>query len=109
ILYPYGVADVHDLPDKFQVEGISNPNQTIPVIPDSILPETRLDDSPRLPRSGIDLKEHLTTLEANYIKQALDECDGVVAHAANMLGMRRTTLVEKMRKLGLTRIETEVS
>ncbi|MDH5189972.1 MAG: sigma-54 dependent transcriptional regulator [Gammaproteobacteria bacterium] len=109
ILYPYGVADVHDLPDKFQVEGISNPNQTIPVIPDSILPETRLDDSPRLPRSGIDLKEHLTTLEANYIKQALDECDGVVAHAANMLGMRRTTLVEKMRKLGLTRIETEAS
>ena len=110
ILYPYGVADVHDLPDKFQVEGISNnPDQPIPVIPDSILPDTRIDNSPRLPRNGIDLKEHLTTLEANFIKQALDECDGVVAHAANMLGMRRTTLVEKMRKLGLQRPETEAS
>ncbi len=109
ILYPYGVADVHDLPDKFQVEGVSsNPDQPIPVIPDSILPDTRIDNSPRLPRNGIDLKEHLTTLEANFIKQALDECGGVVAHAANMLGMRRTTLVEKMRKLGLQRAETEV-
>ena len=109
ILYPYGVADVHDLPDKFQVAGISNPDQPMPIIPDSILPDIRIEESPRLPRAGIDLKEHLTTLEANFIKQALDECDGVVAHAANMLGMRRTTLVEKMRKLGLHRAETEMS
>ncbi|MDH5436772.1 MAG: helix-turn-helix domain-containing protein, partial [Gammaproteobacteria bacterium] len=96
-------------PDKFQVAGISNPDQPMPIIPDSILPDIRIEESPRLPRAGIDLKEHLTTLEANFIKQALDECDGVVAHAANMLGMRRTTLVEKMRKLGLHRAETEMS
>jgi sigma-54 specific flagellar transcriptional regulator A len=39
------------------------------------------------------------------IKQALDEADGVVAHAAKRLSMRRTTLVEKMRKYGLQRQE----
>ena len=35
------------------------------------------------------------------IVQALDEAEGVVAHAAKRLGMGRTTLVEKMRKFDL--------
>ncbi|WP_444543113.1 helix-turn-helix domain-containing protein [Methylogaea oryzae] len=54
-----------------------------------------------LPKDGMDLKEHLSSLESQLIQQALDECRGVVAHAANMLRMRRTTLVEKLRKYGL--------
>ena len=59
----------------------------------------------RLPKDGIDLKDHLSQLEFSLIKQALDEADGVVAHAAKRLSMRRTTLVEKMRKYGLQRQE----
>ena len=39
----------------------------------------------------------------DLIKQALDQQDGVVARAAEQLGMRRTTLVEKMRKYGLSK------
>jgi sigma-54 specific flagellar transcriptional regulator A len=35
--------------------------------------------------------------------QALDEAGGIVAHAARRLRMGRTTLVEKMRKLGIRR------
>jgi sigma-54 dependent transcriptional regulator, flagellar regulatory protein len=57
----------------------------------------------RLPREGLDLKEHINNLEYSLIKQALDEADGVVAHAASRLKLRRTTLVEKMRKYGLQR------
>jgi sigma-54 specific flagellar transcriptional regulator A len=57
----------------------------------------------RLPKENFDLKEHLGNLEYNYIKQALDEANGVVAHAANRLNMRRTTLVEKLRKYDLQR------
>jgi sigma-54 specific flagellar transcriptional regulator A len=56
-----------------------------------------------LPEEGIDLKEYLNTLELNLIRQALDECNGVVAHAARRLCMRRTTLVEKLRKIDLSR------
>ena len=67
--------------------------------------EVAVDALPRLPREGIDLKEHLATLERHFIKQALDEANGVVAHAANRLKLRRTTLVEKMRKYGLQRGE----
>jgi len=63
---------------------------------------------PRLPRDGLDIKEHLNNLEYTLIKQALDEAGGVVAHAAERLHLRRTTLVEKLRKYGLARTE-EVS
>jgi sigma-54 specific flagellar transcriptional regulator A len=59
--------------------------------------------SPRLPNDGLDLKEHLSQLEVSLIRQALDQANGVVAHAAQILRMRRTTLVEKLRKYGLAR------
>ena len=51
-----------------------------------------------LPTENFDLKEHMATLEYALIQQALDECNGVVAHAAKRLNMRRTTLVEKKKK-----------
>ena len=55
----------------------------------------------QLPEQGIDLKEYLTVMEGDLIRQALNECNGVVAHAAKRLNMRRTTLVEKLRKYDL--------
>ncbi|MGL6175723.1 MAG: helix-turn-helix domain-containing protein, partial [Vibrionaceae bacterium] len=57
----------------------------------------------QLPDDGLDLKTILVDLEVDFIRQALDVNMGVVARAASMLGMRRTTLVEKMRKYGLQR------
>ena len=72
------------------------------------MPAKELNNTPRLPRDGINLKQHLTEIEISLIEQSLDECAGVVAHAANRLQIRRTTLVEKMRKYGIQRPE-EVS
>ncbi|QUM88269.1 sigma-54-dependent Fis family transcriptional regulator [Moritella sp. 36] len=54
-----------------------------------------------LPERGVNLKEMLAEFEIDMIKQALDQQAHVVARAADQLGMRRTTLVEKMRKYGL--------
>jgi sigma-54 dependent transcriptional regulator, flagellar regulatory protein len=51
-----------------------------------------------LPRGGIDLKDHLSAIEIGLIRKALEEADGTVAGAARLLRMRRTTLVEKLRK-----------
>ncbi|MDP5041585.1 MAG: AAA family ATPase, partial [Paraglaciecola sp.] len=51
-----------------------------------------------LPSDGLNLKEYISDLEVSLITQALDQQDWVVARAAEVLGMRRTTLVEKMRK-----------
>lgn len=54
-----------------------------------------------LPNDGVNLKEFLADLEVSMITQALDKNDWVVARSAELLGMRRTTLVEKMRKYNL--------
>jgi len=51
-----------------------------------------------LPDQGLDLKEYLSAIELYLIRESLDRCDGVVAQAAKLLGLGRTTLVEKMRK-----------
>ena len=58
-------------------------------------------DSGILPNEGLNLKEHLAHLEVSLISQSLAKHDYVVARAAETLGMRRTTLVEKMRKYHL--------
>ncbi|MEA3198150.1 MAG: sigma-54 dependent transcriptional regulator, flagellar regulatory protein [Gammaproteobacteria bacterium] len=57
--------------------------------------------STELPRGGIDLKDHLSAIEIGLIRKALEEADGTVAEAARLLRMRRTTLVEKLRKYRL--------
>jgi sigma-54 specific flagellar transcriptional regulator A len=57
----------------------------------------------QLPPDGVNLKDHIETIELALIKQALAQSSGVVAHAAKLLNTRRTTLVEKLRKYGLQR------
>jgi sigma-54 specific flagellar transcriptional regulator A len=59
-------------------------------------------DEAALPRGGIDLKDHLSAIEIGLIRKALEEADGTVAEAARLLKMRRTTLVEKLRKYRLS-------
>jgi sigma-54 specific flagellar transcriptional regulator A len=54
-----------------------------------------------IPSDGLDLREHLGTIEKHLIRTALDQTDGTVAHAARLLKLRRTTLVEKLRKYDL--------
>ena len=54
-----------------------------------------------LPEGGMDLREHLLSIERRLIEQALERTGGTVAHAARLLNLRRTTLVEKLRKLGM--------
>jgi sigma-54 specific flagellar transcriptional regulator A len=54
-----------------------------------------------LPEDGLDLRAHLLDIERKLVSQALSRSSGVVAHAARLLGLRRTTLVEKLRKLGM--------
>jgi sigma-54 dependent transcriptional regulator, flagellar regulatory protein len=54
-----------------------------------------------LPEEGLDLRAHLLTIERQLIEQALARSHGTVAQAARLLNLRRTTLVEKMRKLNM--------
>jgi len=59
----------------------------------------------QLPPAGLDLRAFLTAIERQLIEQALSCANGTVAHAARLLNLRRTTLVEKLRKLGISTAE----
>ncbi len=93
VLFSGKAVTVQDLPEQFfrQSSRKNDKNLTVLTIPG--LPQEK----------HFDLKEHLTQLEFNLITQALNDCAGVVARAAKRLGLRRTTLVEKMKKHGIGR------
>ncbi|MCK5120740.1 MAG: sigma-54-dependent Fis family transcriptional regulator [Methylococcales bacterium] len=111
ITNPNGIIEVSDLPTKFQqyeipegfdIETVEDGNVTEEVNPvEQSESANVVEESPvlsQLPKQGLDLKEYLSDMEINLIQQALNECNGVVAHAAKRLNMRRTTLVEKLKK-----------
>ena len=54
----------------------------------------------------IDLRRHLRDIEVVLIEAALEKSDGMVSKAAEILKLRRTTLIEKMKKLMIDRPNT---
>ena len=103
IMHPFGVIGVQELPKKFRYvdEYDESPVLEEPSMPSGVPGLVGLDAPALLPVNGIDLKDYLANLEKQLIQQALDETSGVVARAAEKLRIRRTTLVEKVRKYGL--------
>lgn len=110
ILFPHGEVRASDLPEKYrgqqageEVRGAAllalMDGRTLPG-PETGTP-AMADALGLLPENGLDLKDHLADIEVGLIRQALDATGGVVAHAARLLHMQRTTLVEKLRKYGL--------
>lgn len=96
IEFPGEVVDQPDLPRKFQDLPEDTRTPAVPAIPDPRGPAL-------LPLNGLDLKDYLARLERSLIEQALEDTNKVVARAADRLHIRRTTLVEKMRKYGIER------
>jgi len=94
IMYPDREVDAEDLPPEYlggvDVDELRDPQ-----------PAAGGPEPPRLHPDGIDLKRYLADTERSLIEQALAESGGVVAQAAELLKLRRTTLVEKMRKHGI--------
>ncbi|KEF32990.1 MAG: sigma-54-dependent Fis family transcriptional regulator [Gammaproteobacteria bacterium] len=103
IMHPYGVIGVQELPKKFRYVDDYDENRPVEDsgMPSGVPGLVGLDAPALLPVNGIDLKDYLSNLEKQLIQQALDEASGVVARAAEKLRIRRTTLVEKVRKYGL--------
>jgi sigma-54 specific flagellar transcriptional regulator A len=125
------LVEVRDLPPKYrppldwtlEIKALADTSQVIPEeehLNDetalSVLEEVELEREERkdvsnksvtadslvnLPEDGLDLRAHLLAIERQLIEQALQRARGTVAQAARLLNLRRTTLVEKMRKLGM--------
>ena len=50
----------------------------------------------------MDLRRHLSEIEIVMIEAALEKTDGMVSQASDALKLRRTTLIEKMKKYGIS-------
>jgi two-component system response regulator AtoC len=57
---------------------------------------------PKVPAEGVDMPGAIDSIERGMISQALEHAGGVKARAAALLGLNRTTLVEKIKRLGMT-------
>ncbi len=88
IMKPEGVIDVADLPPKYR-----------DVRTDVIAETNYVAEAVRWTHAN--LKEHLQQVEQDLIGQAMQASDGVVAKAARLLSMQRTTLVEKIGKYNI--------
>ena len=105
ILYPATPVRVAELPQQYRkhrkFDESASPLQGMLGGSDDTIALDAGDDLDQLPEGGLNLRDHLADIEVGLIRQALTASDGVVAHAAKLLGMRRTTLVEKLRKYQL--------
>jgi sigma-54 dependent transcriptional regulator, flagellar regulatory protein len=116
VLHPEAVVRPQDLPAKYRgglpevLPERESPLPEYPNLPEPLPTEEQSESAmlmlgreDELPEEGLDLKEHIARIEIALIRAALARADGVVAHAALFLGLRRTTLAEKLRKYGLDR------
>jgi sigma-54 specific flagellar transcriptional regulator A len=80
-----------------------------PMVAPSTMPDmlTAPDDVQEFLRATPDFnfRDHLTMVEVAFIKGALAQAQGSVSAAARLLGLQRTTLIEKMRKYSIAREE----
>ncbi|HZP12037.1 MAG TPA: sigma-54 dependent transcriptional regulator [Nevskiaceae bacterium] len=103
VLNPGGTVRAVDLPPRYRPAGATAMPPPSAVEMPSNAATINLNTEPTLGPGGIDLRDHIAHIETSLIKQALAQSEGVVAHAAKLLNMRRTTLVEKLRKYNLGR------
>ncbi len=97
ILVRNDTIQVTDLPEKFYacmpVQSGQDPAPSVSVAtsrPAADIPET-----------GVDLGSLVSNLEKDLILKALSKSGGVKSKAAQFLGLNRTTLLEKMKKMGI--------
>jgi len=95
ILSEDGLITLKDLPQRFQeLQGVPREEEQES--------QLRLAESSReilLPDQGVDINSLVEEVERNLIRQAIRKSKGVKSKAAELLGLKRTTLLEKMKKL----------
>jgi len=107
ILKGKGVVWPSDLPEKVQkwngkaIE-IHTDNERL-IISDNVIAE----DTPQIPVSisegGVNLNQMVEDFENKLILEALRKAEWNKAKAANLLGIKRTTLIEKLKKKGINK------
>jgi sigma-54 specific flagellar transcriptional regulator A len=99
VLYPDGTVDIPQLPARYTASAPlrESDRQEVAAARASGPQPQDLE----LPEEGLPLKDYLEQIEVALIRRALHEAGGVIAHAAEKLQVRRTTLAEKMKRYGI--------
>lgn len=86
-----------------QLLGRATPRLSVPplIVP---MPDPIPAKPPQIWDAPIDLKAQIEGIELERIQVALGRADGVISEAARLLTLKRTTLIEKMRKYGVDRV-----
>ncbi len=111
VMYPGQRARSENLPVRYRAAQDLGDMRLIPVNPEAadgagiaavdVSQSGRPLGTPDLADGTVDLKDYLAEIEIALIRQAMALTDNVVAQAAKILNLQRTTLVEKLRKYGL--------
>jgi len=103
--WPGNVRELENLMERLVVlrgEGEIGPEELPPAIGDGIPDEPATVTAPRLSQAGISFNDVVDRFEADLITQALEQTQWNKNQAARLLGLSRTTLIEKIKKKGLS-------
>jgi len=109
ILVPGPVITVSDLPEKLHqlplpaIAETPTAPEMLPQVPPAVPPEAPVPGKfgITIPDAGINLNDVVDTMERNLILRALERTGGIRSKAATLLGLNRTTLLEKMKKMAI--------
>lgn len=103
-----GVIEVEDLPEKIMetrqapIAPFRNEPIVLPVNGHAVLQKPEMvEPMADFPPEGVSLPKLVEEFENRLIRQALIRARGVKSQAALLLGLNRTTLVEKMKRRGI--------
>ena len=94
--WPYNVRELADLVEEMTTlkrNGIVSAAD----LPAKYSPSLQIT----IPQDGLDLKGVIGAIELSLIDQALRKTQGNKQQASKLLGIKRTTLIEKMKKRGI--------
>ena len=81
---------------RHEIDVIDLPPEVVETPPPSSAPPADFPDG------GLDMPRHLAEIELGLIQRSLERTGGNRNKAAELLGIKRTTLVEKLKRLGVS-------
>jgi sigma-54 specific flagellar transcriptional regulator A len=90
IMHPQQIVDKEQLPE--QIPSLQPLEHSLHNFDQILMSKTDML------HNNFDLKRHIANIEISLINAALSKANNIVSHAAHLLGIRRTTLIEKMKK-----------
>ena len=98
--WPGNVRQLENFVERAMTLGAGRPQIDVDMLPDEIRAASAVHAGfVTLPEQGFDLDAHIAGIERDLIDQSLERSGGNKRKAAEILGLKRTTLVEKLKRL----------